>query len=344
MRVLVTGAAGFIGYHLCRRLLHEGRGVVGADNLNAYYDVSLKQARLAQLQALPGFIFRQLDLVDGPAFTALLATHGITHVVHLAAQAGVRYSITNPHAYIHSNITGFLQVLEACRNQGVAHMVYASSSSVYGLNQDLPFSEHRSADHPVSLYAATKKSNEMMAHSYSHIFGLPTTGLRFFTVYGPWGRPDMAYWTFAERILMRLPITLYNHGLMKRDYTYIDDVVEAMSRIIARPPAPDPAWSATTPDPASSSAPWRIYNIGNSQPIALGRFVAVLEQTLGIPAEVILSDMQAGDVEATAADITSLDRDIGFTPRTSIEMGLERFCRWFTAYREGRAGIGNRAQ
>jgi len=344
MRVLVTGAAGFIGYHLCRRLLHEGRQVVGADSLNAYYDVTLKQARLAQLNALPGFTFRQIDLVDGPALTALLASHGITHVVHLAAQAGVRYSITNPHAYIHSNITGFLQVLEACRHQGVAHLAYASSSSVYGLNQDLPFSEHRSADHPVSLYAATKKSNEMMAHSYSHIFGLPTTGLRFFTVYGPWGRPDMAYWTFAERILSRLPITLYNHGMMKRDYTYIDDVVEALSRIIARPPSRDPSWSATTPDPASSSAPWRIYNIGNSQPIALRRFVTVLEQTLGIPAEVILSDMQAGDVEATAADITSLDRDIGFAPRTSIESGLERFCRWFTAYRDGRVGIGTRAQ
>jgi UDP-glucuronate 4-epimerase len=332
MAILVTGAAGFIGFHLSRRLIADGETVLGCDNLNSYYDPALKQARLAQLSAL-GMTFRQCDLSDQRAVTDLFASQSITRVVHLAAQAGVRYSLENPHAYISSNINGFMQVLEACRAHRVEHLIYASSSSVYGLNQKRPFSEHRGADHPVSLYAATKKSNELMAHSYSHLFAIPTTGLRFFTVYGPWGRPDMAYWSFAERILKREPIVLFNHGHMWRDYTYVDDVIESICRVIPTPPSSASAWSGNAPDPAISSARYRIYNIGNGHPIELGRFVEVLEQTLKIKANISYSTMQEGDVEATEADISDLIRDTGYRPQTSIEVGLRHFCDWFTAYR-----------
>jgi UDP-glucuronate 4-epimerase len=333
MKVLVTGAAGFVGYHVCERLLARGHELVGIDNLNDYYDPRLKQARLARLDGRKGFAFQRLDLADRAGMEALFAQGGFRRVVHLAAQAGVRYSIAHPHAYVSSNLVGFMHVLEGCRNHQVEHLVYASSSSVYGLNAAMPFREGDSADHPVSLYAATKKANELMAHTYSHLYRLPTTGLRFFTVYGPWGRPDMAYWTFSEKILAGEPIGLFNHGRMRRDFTYIDDVAEGVVRTLERVPTPDDAWDRADPDPATSSAPYRIYNIGNNQPVELARFVAAIESALGAKAVTTEMPMQPGDVEATAADVSDLARDVGFTPSTTIEVGMARFCAWFREWR-----------
>ncbi len=338
MRVLVTGAAGFIGSHCCEALLGLGCEVVGIDNLNAYYDPALKQARLARLHGRPGFTFAAVDCAELPALEDVFGDGGFSRVVHLAAQAGVRHSITNPHAYISANLVGFANILECCRHHQVAHLVYASSSSVYGLNASLPYSEHVGADHPVSLYAATKRANELMAHSYSHLYSLPTTGLRFFTVYGPWGRPDMAYWTFSEKIIKGEVIDLFNHGRMKRDFTYVDDVVQGVVRILDRIPAPASDWQARAPDPATSSAPWRIYNIGNHQPVELARFVAVLEHALGRTARTRLLPMQAGDVEATAAENSDLSEAVDFAPRISIEEGLPKFCAWFQEYRAAHSG------
>ena len=327
--VLVTGAAGFIGYHLSERLLAEGHAVVGYDNLNDYYDVALKQARLARLQARRGFRFVKGDLADRAAFDGLFAEVKPEVVVHLAAQAGVRYSLTNPHAYASSNLVGMLNVLESARHHKVRHLVFASSSSVYGANSRMPFAERDNVDHPVSLYAATKKSNELMAHAYSHLYGIPTTGLRFFTVYGPYGRPDMAYYSFTRKILAGEPIEVFNQGRMQRDFTYIDDVTEGVYRTLLRVPAGDPAWDGAAPDPATSRAPYRIYNIGNHSPVELTRFIAVLEGLLGRKAVQRLLPMQPGDVVATYADVSDLARDVGFEPSTPIEVGLERFVRWY---------------
>lgn len=333
--VLVTGAAGFIGYHLSQRFLSEGRDVVGVDNLNDYYDVRLKEARLARLTPSPRFRFVRLDVADRPGVARLFEETPPRSVVHLAAQAGVRYSLVNPHAYVESNLQGFMNVLEGCRHAGVGHLVYASSSSVYGGNTHMPFSVHDSVDHPVSLYAATKKANELMAHTYSHLFGLPTTGLRFFTVYGPWGRPDMALFLFTKAILEGRPISVYNHGQMRRDFTYVDDIVEGLVRVHDRPPQADPSWSKDTPDPGTSWAPYRVYNIGNSEPVPLLRFIEVLEGALGKTAEKELTPMQPGDVPATFADVDDLARDVGFRPGTPIETGIARFVAW---YREFYAG------
>jgi len=330
--VLVTGAAGFIGSHLARKLLDAGRAVVGVDNLNDYYDVRLKEARLARLESLPRFRFVRLDVADRPGMERLFADRSVRSVVHLAAQAGVRYSLTNPHAYAESNLAGFLNILEGCRHAGIEHLVYASSSSVYGGNTRMPFSVHDSVDHPVSLYAATKKANELMAHTYSHLYGLPTTGLRFFTVYGPWGRPDMALFIFTRAILEGRPIQVYNHGQMRRDFTYVDDIVEGLARVLAHPPRPDPNWSTAEPDPGTSWAPYRVYNIGNSEPVPLLRFIEVLEQTLGRPAVKELCPIQPGDVPATFADVDDLARDIGFRPHTPIEVGIARFVEWYREY------------
>jgi UDP-glucuronate 4-epimerase len=331
-RILVTGAAGFIGFHLSRLLLEQGHEVIGLDNLNDYYDVTLKEARLGLLEPLPGFRFLRASLEDRPAMEELFGSERFDLVVNLAAQAGVRYSITNPHVYISSNVAGFLNVLEGCRHTGVKHLVFASSSSVYGANTRVPFSEHHTVDHPVSLYAATKKSNEMMAHTYAHLFGLPTTGLRFFTVYGPWGRPDMAYFSFTRNILEGRPIDVYNHGLMQRDFTYIDDIVQGIARVLERPPQAAPDWNAVEPDPASSSAPYRIYNIGNNRPVELGRFIETLEQLLGKKAGKNMLPMQPGDVPLTCANIDDLARDAGFRPGTPIETGLRRFVEWYREY------------
>ncbi len=326
--MLVTGAAGFIGYHLAARLLAEGDAVVGLDNLNAYYDVSLKEARLARLVAQPGFTAARLDLGDRAGLGALFAD-GFDLVVNLAAQAGVRYSLVNPQAYVDSNITGFTNLLECCRHARVGHLVYASSSSVYGALTATPFSVRQTVDHPVSLYAATKKSNELFAHTYSHLFGLPTTGVRFFTVYGPWGRPDMAMFLFARAILEGRPIDVFNDGRMERDFTYIDDIVEGLVRLGRRPAAPDPAWDGADPDPGTSAAPYRLYNIGNNRPVPLMRMIAVLEDCLGRQAEKRFLPLQPGDVPATFADIDDLRRDVGFEPSTPIEVGVERFVRWY---------------
>ncbi len=332
--ILVTGAAGFIGFHVAQRLLQAGRRVVGVDNLNDYYDPALKQARLNLLNNDERFRFVRLDLADQPATAALFADARFPAVIHLAAQAGVRYSLQNPQAYISANLQGFANVLEGCRHNGCGHLLFASSSSVYGANTRLPFSVHDNVDHPVSLYAATKKSNELMAHSYSHLFRLPTTGLRFFTVYGPWGRPDMAMFIFAKAILEGRPIKLFNHGRMQRDFTYVDDVVEAIIRLVDRAPQPDPAWSGANPDPATSSAPWRIYNIGNNNPEQLLHVVAVLERALGRSAEKELLPMEPGDVPATYADVDDLMRDVGFRPSTSIEDGVARFVQGFKDYHQ----------
>ncbi len=332
MSVLVTGAAGFIGFHLCRRLLSEGRTVVGLDNLNNYYSVRLKEDRLALLRDLPGFSFARIDLADDAALETLFETHGFTTVVNLAAQAGVRYSLENPKSYLRSNLLGFGNLLECCRRSRVGHLVFASSSSVYGLNAQLPYSVRDNVDHPVSLYAASKKSGELMAHAYSHLYGLPATGLRFFTVYGPWGRPDMALSLFTQAILEGRPIKVFNQGRMRRDFTYIDDIVEGVVRIMARPPAPDPERRNAPPDPSRSSAPWRIYNIGNNTTVSLDEFITVLETALGRKAVRELLPMQPGDVEATWADVDDLVTDVGFAPSTPLARGIATFVDWYRSY------------
>mgnify|MGYP000977376692 CR=1 FL=1 len=332
MRILVTGAAGFIGFHLCQRLLARGNAVLGLDNLNSYYDVSLKQARLAQLTSLAGFRFVQTDLADRPAMERLFSVERFDTVIHLAAQAGVRYSLENPHAYVDSNLTGFMSILEGCRHTGAKHLVFASSSSVYGANTAIPFSVHQNVDHPISLYAATKKANELMAHSYASLFNLPVTGLRLFTVYGPWGRPDMAYFSFTKAILEGRPINIFNQGRMQRDFTYVDDIVEGIIRIADRPATANPAWSGSQPDPGTSFAPYRIYNIGNNKPVELLQFIEILEQQLGKIAQKNFQPMQAGDVPATFADIDELAAETGFRPATSLEDGIARFVAWFRSY------------
>ena len=330
--VLVTGAAGFIGYHLCQRLLAQGDRVVGIDSLNDYYDVSLKRARLKLLEGHRNFSFRQLDLMDRDGIEELFSGDTFEVVVNLAAQAGVRYSLINPHAYAGSNLTGFLNLLEGCRRGNVSHLVYASSSSVYGANTAMPYSVHQNVDHPVSLYAATKKANELMAHSYSALYGIPTTGLRFFTVYGPWGRPDMAPFLFARSILDEKPINVFNHGLMQRDFTYVDDIVSGVLLVMDNKPAGNPEWSGAEPDPASSFAPYRIYNIGNNQPVELLYFIELMEKNLGKKAVKNMLPLQAGDLPATFADIDDLRTAVGFSPVTSIEEGVEKFVKWYLEY------------
>lgn len=338
MKILVTGIAGFIGMHVAQRLLARGDEVIGIDNLNDYYDPRLKQARLdaltaqASRSAHTAFRVEKFDLADAPGVMAVFAANRFERVIHLAAQAGVRYSLVNPHAYAQSNLVGFLNILEACRQHGVEHLVYASSSSVYGANAKMPFSVHDAVDHPVSLYAATKKANELMAHSYSHLYGLPTTGLRYFTVYGPWGRPDMSPWLFSEAILAGRPIQIFNHGKMRRDFTYIDDIAEGTIRIMDRIAQPDPGFDAAHPNPGRSRAPYRIYNIGNHQPVELMHFIETLEHALGKTAIKAFLPMQAGDVPATCADTDDLRRDIGFAPLTPLAEGIARWAAWFRAY------------
>ena len=332
MRVLVTGAAGFIGMHTSLRLLDRGDEVIGFDNLNAYYDPALKSARLERLEAHPSFTFVRGDLADRAAVAALFAKHRPERVVNLAAQAGVRYSIEDPHAYVDANLVGFVNVLEGCREVEVEHLVYASSSSVYGANTKLPFSVADAVDHPVSLYAASKKANELMAHTYSHLFRLPTTGLRFFTVYGPWGRPDMALFLFTKAILAGEPIRIFNHGRMRRDFTFIDDIVEGVVRVLDTVAAPDPAFDPDAPDPSTSSAPYRIFNIGNDHPTELLRYVDVLEEALGVKAIRQLEDIQPGDVPATWADVDALREAVGFAPATPVEEGVRRFVVWYREF------------
>ncbi len=332
MRILITGAAGFIGSALAARLLARGDEVLGYDNLNDYYDPTLKEARLARLTPQAGFGFVRASLEDRPALERAFAGFRPQRVVNLAAQAGVRYSIENPYAYVESNLVGFINVLEACRHGGVEHLVYASSSSVYGANRKLPFSVQDAVDHPVSLYAATKKANELMAHTYSHLYRLPTTGLRFFTVYGPWGRPDMALFLFTRRILAGEPIEVFNHGRHTRDFTYVDDIVEGVIRTLDRVPAADPAFDPLRPNPATSSAPYRVYNIGNNRPVELARYIEVLEATLGREARKVLLPLQPGDVPDTCADVTELAADTGYAPSTPIEDGVARFVEWYRAY------------
>jgi UDP-glucuronate 4-epimerase len=331
-KILVTGAAGFIGFHLCQRLLHRGDQVIGLDNLNDYYDIVLKQARLSQLQQLPNFSFHKLDLANQEGMTQLFATQHFDGVVNLAAQVGVRYSVKNPQAYVQSNLVGFGNILEGCRYSGVEHLVFASSSSVYGANTKIPFSVHDTVDHPLSIYGATKKANELMAHTYSHLYRLPITGLRFFTVYGTWGRPDMAPFLFTKAILENQPIDVFNYGKMRRDFTYIDDIIEGVVRVLDKVPDPDPNWSSDTPDPSSSNAPYKLYNIGNNQPIELMHFIEVLEDCLGKKAEMNMLPLQPGDVLATYADVDNLVQDVGFKPNTSIEAGIERFVAWYRDY------------
>jgi UDP-glucuronate 4-epimerase len=331
-KILITGAAGFIGFHLTKRLLVRGDEILGLDNLNEYYDVTLKEARLAQLTKEPGFRFYKLDLVDREGIRQLFMEHTPDVVVNLAAQAGVRYAEKNPFAYIDSNLVGFAQILECCRHFKTKHLIYASSSSVYGANTRMPFSVHDNVDHPISLYAASKKSNELMAHTYSHLYRLPVTGLRFFTVYGPWGRPDMALFLFTKAILKGEPINVFNFGKMRRDFTYIDDIVEGMMRLLDKPPAPNTSWSGDRPDPGSSLAPYKIYNIGNNHPVELMRFIEVLEMKLGRKAEKNMMPLQPGDVPETYADVEDLVRDVGFKPDTAIEVGIERFVTWYREY------------
>ena len=332
MKVLVTGAAGFIGSALSLRLLERGDEVVGVDNLDPYYDVSLKEARLGRTRAFPGFRDLRADIADRATVAGIFSSERPAVVVHLAAQAGVRYSLENPHAYVEANLTGFVNVLEGCRRHGAGHLVYASSSSVYGANRTLPFSEHHSVDHPLSLYAASKKAGEMMAHCYSHLYGLPATGLRFFTVYGPWGRPDMALFLFTRSILEDRPIDVFNHGRHHRDFTYVDDVVEGVVRVIDRPAAPDGGWRGESPDPATSAAPHRIYNIGNGRSVALERYIEMLEACLGRKAKRNLLPLQPGDVPDTLADVGDLARDFGYRPDTPIEVGVRRFVDWYKAF------------
>lgn len=329
--ILVTGAAGFIGFHVAQRLLADGHDVHGLDNFNDYYDPKLKRARLKLLTQHSNFTFHEADIRD-PAGMQRMFSHGPQTVLHLAAQPGVRYSMVNPRAYTDTNITGFLNVLEGCRNHDVSHLVFASSSSVYGLNSAMPYRVGDNVDHPVSLYAATKKANELMAHTYSHLFKVPATALRFFTVYGPWGRPDMATFIFTKAIIEGRPIDLFNYGRMKRDFTYIDDIVEGIVRLVPRPPSANPNWNPTTPDPASSSAPYRVYNIGNHSPVELLRFVEILESLLGRKAVRNLLPLQPGDVLESYADVQTLSRDVGFEPNTSIEEGLHRFVSWYREY------------
>jgi UDP-glucuronate 4-epimerase len=332
MKILLTGAAGFIGMTTALKLLARGDEVIGLDNLNDYYSVQLKRDRLARLTPHPGFRFVQMDVADRAGIEALFAAERPERVVHLAAQAGVRYSLQNPHAYVDSNLVGFMNILEGCRHQRVQHLVYASSSSVYGGNTKMPFSEHDSVDHPVSMYAATKKANELMAHTYSHLFGLPTTGLRFFTVYGPWGRPDMALFLFTKAILEGRPIDVFNHGNMRRDFTYVDDIVEGVVRVLDRPAAPDPAYRPETPDPGTSNAPYRVFNIGNHSPVPLLDFIAAIEAALGQRAEKNLLPLQDGDVPATFADVDALTAWTGFAPQTDIATGIGRFVEWYRGY------------
>jgi len=332
MKILLTGAAGFIGMTTALRLLARGDEVIGLDNLNDYYEVRLKLDRLARLQPLPGFRFVKMDAADREGLAALFAAERFDRVIHLAAQAGVRYSLQNPHAYVDSNIVGFMNMLEGCRHSAVRHLVYASSSSVYGGNTKMPFSEHDSVDHPVSMYAATKKANELMAHTYSHLFGLPTTGLRFFTVYGPWGRPDMALFLFTKAILEGRAIDVFNHGQMRRDFTYVDDIAEGVIRVLDRPAEPDPAYDSLRPDPATGSAPFRVFNIGNHQPVPLLDFIGCIEDALGMKAEKNLLPLQDGDVPATFADVDALTAWTGFAPATDIQTGIGRFVAWYRGY------------
>jgi len=330
--ILVTGAAGFIGFHVAQRLLREGRDVVGLDNMNSYYDPALKEARRAELAKSSRLRFVKLDLADRDGMASLFKEHRFPYVVHLAAQAGVRHSLVDPFAYVDANLTGFTAILEGCRHNGCRHLLYASSSSVYGSNTKMPFSVHENVDHPLSLYGASKKANELMSHAYAHLFGLPTTGLRFFTVYGPWGRPDMAMWIFTKAILAGEPIKLFNNGNMRRDFTYVDDVVESVARLVDRRPAGNPDFSTASPDPGSSSAPWRVYNIGNNKPVELLEVVRLLEETLGKKAKRELMPMQPGDVPATYADVDDLMRDVDFRPATPIAEGIRRFTEWYRAY------------
>lgn len=330
--ILVTGAAGFIGFHVAKRLLQDGTGVVGLDNMNAYYDPTLKEARLAELGKFKGFRFNKLDLADREAIATLFKQHHFSHVIHLAAQAGVRHSLVDPFAYVDANLTGFAAILEGCRHNACRHLIYASSSSVYGSNTKTPFSVHDNVDHPLSLYGASKKANELMSHAYAHLFGLPMTGLRFFTVYGPWGRPDMAMWIFAKAIVAGQPIKLFNNGNMRRDFTYIDDVTESVVRLVGRPPEGNSNFSTLLPDPGSSNAPWRVYNIGNNNPVELLEVVRLLEQALGKKTKHELLPMQPGDVPATYADVDDLMRDINFQPTTPIAEGIRRFVDWYQAF------------
>ncbi len=331
-KILVTGAAGFIGSTLSKRLLARGDEVIGLDNLNDYYDVNLKKARLAQIENHENFEFVQLNLEDRTAVADLFKNKKIDKVVNLAAQAGVRYSIENPLSYIDSNIVGFTNILEGSRHNNIKHLVYASSSSVYGLNTTMPFSVHNNVDHPISLYAASKKANELMAHTYSHLYNIPTTGLRFFTVYGPWGRPDMALFKFTKGIIEGTPIDVYNRGLMRRDFTYIDDIVEGVIRVLDKTPESNPNWSGDTPDPSSSIAPYKLYNIGNNNPVELMHYIETLEKALGKTAKKNLLPMQPGDVPATYADVADLETDVGFKPQTSVEEGIENFVQWYKKY------------
>jgi UDP-glucuronate 4-epimerase len=331
-RILVTGAAGFIGSHVATRLLAMGREVVGVDNLNNYYDPALKEARLARLDGQAGFRFARLDIADTAAVGELFSRERFDGVINLAAQAGVRYSIENPHAYVQSNLVGFCNILEGCRHTGVQHLVFASSSSVYGANTAVPFSVHQNVDHPLSLYAATKKSNELMAHTYANLYKLPVSGLRFFTVYGPWGRPDMAMFLFVKAILAGLPIDVFNHGQMERDFTYVDDIVEGVVRVLDRPAAPDPSWTGARPDPGTSFAPHRVYNIGNNQPVQLMELISMIEDELGMKAEKRFLPMQPGDVRSTYADTDALEDAVGFRPSTPLREGVRRFVAWYRAY------------
>jgi len=331
-KVLITGAAGFIGFHLARRLLESGIHVTGLDNLNTYYDVNLKKNRLKILQAEANFLFSETDLADLKNLRAVFDGQAFDVVVNLAAQAGVRYSIENPHAYVEANLVGFVNLLECCRHSHTAHLVFASSSSVYGANTRMPFSVHHNVDHPVSLYAASKKANELLAHTYSHLYGLPCTGLRFFTVYGPWGRPDMALFLFTKAIFEDKPIQVFNHGHMKRDFTYVDDIVEGVVRVMGKLPESNHDWHGDRPDPGTSAAPYRIYNIGNNRPVALNDFIAAIEAAVGKPAKKEMREMQPGDVPATFADIDDLARDVGFRPDTPIETGIQKFVDWYKTY------------